>query len=740
MARTAFAVLILAVVSAEMAAAQEPAVSVADLIGMTLFGSDPHNGGSEADAHELSPDGAHVAVVLQRGDVATNTVHYALVVFPTADLKHTARPDTLVTIASGSNGPAISDVRWLSDNRTLAFLGERPGEPAQVYTVDTETHTVTARSHSTTGVTTFEIAPAGDPVIYQQHGTVDTSRYAAMRAHGFVLSPKAWLTDAIAGDWLDSGPKFFAVQYPKGYRILRQGRDGPLELPDSGTGVQGCEVRPDFGPPLGADGGSLMLLCRPRTRPAAWELYRNPRYRLWIDKFGDYGQVLVRLDLRSGEAHLVSTAPVPDEASFVWAPDGRTVIVANALLPLTGPDSARRLTQRMAAEIDLRTGGITVVAQRDSLVVQRWDARTGLVDFAAAVESDRVTRFSPHRYFRKTTRGWTEVAGAPRVVIDQGPNTPPRLAVVDPTTRNTRIVFDPNPDLLTNRRFARAEVFHWTSKNGNAFVGGLYSPPDYVPGRRYPLVIQTHGYDSTRFAPYGVFTTDEAAQPLANAGIFVLQTFDQVGGPRMVNEMETPNEGPFVQDAFEGAIDALDRRGVIDRSKIGLQAFSRTCFYTLFFLTHSSYPVAAADIADGVDYGYLQHLVWGGDGKIDGGQPWGAGQAQWLERAAGFRLDRVTAPLRVTAIQPYSLLQEWEPYAGLRLLGKPTELVYIPDGVHVLVKPWERLTSQQGAVDWWRFWLQGYEDPDSSKAEQYVRWHKLRAQRDSSAVSSTSSR
>ena len=35
----------------------------------------------------------------------------------------------------------------------------------------------------------------------------------------------------------------------------------------------------------------------------------------------------------------------------------------------------------------------------------------------------------------------------------------------------------------------------------------------------------------------------------------------------------------------------------------------------------------------------------------------------------------------------------------------------------------ERYASQQGAVD---FWLQGHEDPDPAKAEQYKRWRVLR--------------
>ena len=36
------------------------------------------------------------------------------------------------------------------------------------------------------------------------------------------------------------------------------------------------------------------------------------------------------------------------------------------------------------------------------------------------------------------------------------------------------------------------------------------------------------------------------------------------------------------------------------------------------------------------------------------------------------------------------------------------------------------MASQGGSVDWMRFWLQDYEDPDPAKAEQYARWRKLR--------------
>jgi hypothetical protein len=59
-------------------------------------------------------------------------------------------------------------------------------------------------------------------------------------------------------------------------------------------------------------------------------------------------------------------------------------------------------------------------------------------------------------------------------------------------------------------------------------------------------------------------------------------------------------------------------------------------------------------------------------------------------------------------------------------MGKPAEMVLLQDGAHQLVRPWDRLVSQEGNEDWFRFWLKGEEDPNPAKAEQYARWRKLR--------------
>jgi hypothetical protein len=103
-------------------------------------------------------------------------------------------------------------------------------------------------------------------------------------------------------------------------------------------------------------------------------------------------------------------------------------------------------------------------------------------------------------------------------------------------------------------------------------------------------------------------------------------------------------------------------------------------------------------------------------------QLFGPNLAAWVKTAPAFNLDKVTTPFWMEANNSTSLFFEWEWFTGLIRLGKPVQLLYMPEAAHVLVKPWERMNSQQGNVDWFCFWLKGEEDPDPAKAEQYVRW------------------
>jgi hypothetical protein len=227
----------------------------------------------------------------------------------------------------------------------------------------------------------------------------------------------------------------------------------------------------------------------------------------------------------------------------------------------------------------------------------------------------------------------------------------------------------------------------------------------------------------------GPFSTAYAARPLADKGFVVLQVDDEDW-----KKLGTLQEVQEAVAVYEGGIDYLDGLGLIDRARVGIIGFSRSGLFVEYALTHSKYHFAVAALADISDAGYFRYLALLNLGSnlatdsegINGGIPFGNSLASWLENSPGFSLDRVTAAVRMEANNPMSLFFEWEWFAGLSRLTKPVDLIYMADGDHPLVKPWERMRSQQGDVDWFCFWLKGEEDPDPAKAEQYARWRSLR--------------
>ena len=271
-------------------------------------------------------------------------------------------------------------------------------------------------------------------------------------------------------------------------------------------------------------------------------------------------------------------------------------------------------------------------------------------------------------------------------------------------------------------------MYHWRDKNNNEWKGGLVTPVGYIPGQRYPLVIQVYGFDDSEFLTDGSFPTAFAARELASAGIVALQIQRRM--PHAFDFAAANDE----LAGIESAIYQLENEGLVDSQRVGLVGFSASCWYVEYALIKAPERFAAATVADGIDMSYMQYRLLGVSSpsleqefeKLIGVRPIGVGLKQWLDLAPGFQLDRVKAPLRIETITPISILGEWEIYSSLKQQRKPVDLIYFPGGQHIHQRPLERLASQQGDVDWLRFWLQDYEDPDTSKRGEYKRWEEMR--------------
>jgi dipeptidyl aminopeptidase/acylaminoacyl peptidase len=322
----------------------------------------------------------------------------------------------------------------------------------------------------------------------------------------------------------------------------------------------------------------------------------------------------------------------------------------------------------------------------------------------------------------------------PMVSIKQSFDEEPPTLWISDSEHSGKPLWNPNPQ-LSHMALGKASLYQWTDKSGAHWTGGLVLPVGYRAGTKYPLVIQTHGVWDKMFMTDGCFPVAMSARPLASAGFVVLQ----MGLVNPGLHTGSPTEADEAAAGIDGAIEKLISDGLIDPSRIGITGFSRTSWHIETELVKHPHRFAAAIMADGIDESYMQYILFG-DGhdnlreeseRINQGLPFGANLTKWFESSATFHLDRLTTPVRVEAHGPESLLGEWQIYASLRLQHKPVDLIYFLGEQHILQNPADRFVSQQGAVDWYRYWLKGEEDSDPRKRSQYRRWENLRAERDS---------
>lgn len=318
------------------------------------------------------------------------------------------------------------------------------------------------------------------------------------------------------------------------------------------------------------------------------------------------------------------------------------------------------------------------------------------------------------------------------VHIKEGLNERPTVVGRDTERQVSREIWDPNPQ-LRDIALGTASVFRWRDASGREWSGGLYRPPNYAAGRAAPLVIQTHGFFENRFRPSGLYTTAFAAQALAASGIYVLQVPN-------CPITQKPESAPCEVRAYDTAVRQLAAEKLIDPNRVGIVGFSYTVYTVLNALTTGTVHFAAASVTDGWSYGYWGYLtsVDTEQGvysrvadEIVGNRPFGSGLQLWLRRAPDFNMQKVRAPLLVVSMGGGeggdNLFGMWEPYAALRYLEKPVDLIRLENipYEHVLTNPGLRMASQAGSVDWFRFWLQGEEVANVTSAAQYRLWEHL---------------
>lgn len=755
--------LLIAIFTMGVSWATAPRFTVVDDIEMTTFTS----------GVLLSPDGNYLAVSTEKGVLITGRLEATLRLYRMADLKVFLRskaiapePAPIWVIAESiqGEGPAFTAVQWLADSSALAFLKKLPSGYDQLVVGDVRGRSLEALTPDAQHVTAYDIRDRDHYVyavlssaIERQARTDSTATAINWTGRPFYnLAIPEELYPAMAQELHDRSDLWAVIN---GARFRVNSRSGE-PLPLFSEGLSTLRLSPD--------GLSVVAAFAVADVPQEWTVrYQPPKSQVVfamragsqdlqsLDGYSYVSQVR-SIDLRSGDIQFSTNAPTAQSAGWFeagrseawWSPDGKVVVVSNTFTSSQIADSQGQagIQHPCAATAVVQDSVGVCLDKLNSRDLDSADAASGAIQHVGFLRNPRGVAFdyklpngatqtltytvSPSGVWslRGTTVRATTVSKAPRVYIKEDLNNAPELVGDASPASKSIVIWDPNKR-LRSLDLGTAAKYEWTDKTGRDSRGVIYFPPDFDKGRRYPVVIQTHGYRDLEFIPSGIYPTAFAARALAAAGIVVLQ----VGECPL---LDTTQEASCNVALFDGAVDRLVGEGVADANRIGIIGFSRTCYHVMDALTTSTHYWAAASITDGVTFGYMQYLLsvdWGNGSMIReaeatlGSAPFGEGLNAWATRSWEARIEKVITPLQIVAIGRLSALFDmWEPYAGLRSLNKPVDFVVIQHGSHVLSNPSARLVSQGGTIDWFRFWLQDIEDSDPAKAEQYVRWRELR--------------
>lgn len=729
----------------ETPSVRRPVVTPRDFVSYTEIGDpgvlDARDGGGTKSA-AVSPDGRWAAVVMRRGNPATEANEAELWLYDLATVMRQSTPTVLARFSSSSNNQPLALVRWMPDSRKILFAGASGNDPAQIYSVDRATGELRQLTRDTQPLLNYQISANGTRLMTVRGGLPRyLDRDPACLASGCLVEGTPFQTEtgatgespAILVDDLSTGQRW---QVP------------PPERTDQDVAT--CNQRNGgftFGD-LSPDGRYILRVCRVRNPPAWWREYRQSFLRPFSIAADEalLKMYLTRVD--TGDVWAVSDVPVTSiYGGPMWIDADRNLLLLPWMLkPLDAVSPAEREERRTSVyafvyDPDNRqsTEIARFPANAQSLRSAQWDAssqmlvlaptRLPLLEMLGTDHRDEL----PKQYFRLEQGAWSEATTGPperrfdhsvSLRVEEGLELPQQLVAIDDPSGRRRVLAQPNL-WLRDRELGRVRIVRWTARNGREWSGILYYPADYRPGTRYPLVIQTHGYFADRFSLTGV-GRNFAAQGLAGRGIAVIQVREND-----VDLLNTPAEWPNDQAGYEACIDYLDREGIIDRTRVGIQGWSHTGVDILYTITRSDYRFSAAALTSSADVGWTYYMYIGAQQVLDAyynnppAPPFSEGLTGWLNNSAAFNMPRMNAPLLIWA-EGYQQLADWN--IGLKRLGHPVEQWYLPGGAHDVFKVGERILTGNLLIDWFDFWLNGHEDAAPAKSTQYVRWRVLREQ------------
>lgn len=631
---------------------------------------------------QISPDGKTILVVVSRANYTDNRYDAEIVRVDVA----TREQRILVAGRRGVTAP-----RWSADGSHLAFLAQVDGR-AQVFAMKVDGGEAWQVTKSPTPVQNFALRPDGRSIAYTA-ADEETRKDGEERFNrSYEISRSSYLT----------------TEVPRPIHLWLAPIEGaPAKRLTSGTWTLPAPFPPGPAPPAPAwspDGKTLAYI-------KVNSVHSGERSDSTIQLLDvDAGTTRALTTRQLGEqhpafspdgAHIAYWFQRPVEGNAIWVAPvsggfgtiATMPIERNILRGLWMPDSQSLLiaaNDRTTTGLWLQTIGGT--ARRLDMGELVASANYGL---DASVSRD----------------------GRIAVVASE-PQRPAELYLLTTDTAAPQRLTDFNAPIVA-MQLGKTETIEWDGPDGFRMDGVITYPPEFQPGRKYPLVLYIHG--GPRSASKQAFSA--RAQLLASQDWIVFEPnyrgSDNRGGKFMTAIQNDAGAGPG-RDVMSG-VEQLKARGIVDESRVAVSGWSYGGFMTTWLI--GNYPevfraaVAGAPVTDRL---HQYTLSDGNVGRGGGGLSPYANPKQMESAHTQSPItyaSKVKAPTLILALSGdyrVPITQAYAYYHALRDNGVTVQFVGYPLPGHSPTDPVHQRDVDRRWVEWIR---RQFDAPKSGTSE-----------------------
>ncbi len=274
-----------------------------------------------------------------------------------------------------------------------------------------------------------------------------------------------------------------------------------------------------------------------------------------------------------------------------------------------------------------------------------------------------------------------------------------------------RILEDFSPG-LAKFELGEAGEIRWKSRDGLEIAGFLIRPPDFRPGRRYPLLVDLHGGPVGGASLNGslLLTSTLEWHMWAARGFLVLaadyRSSGVYGWDRIVEARDRQDANHRDLDDIMSGVDHLIAQGMVDPDRLAVLGHSYGGYMTNWLITQTPRFKAAVSYEGYADnfYAYGTGYTTGGNRVQEWlfkGKPWEVPENYRRSSPSEFVVRIQTPTLFVSGAEGgLPLFHNEFMYTALRQQGIPTRLLVYMDEGHVVRKPGNESHLLHEAIEW----------------------------------------